>query len=352
MIRAIFANWPALRSIALLAVLFTALPLQASDFIVIAHRGASGERPEHTLAAYERAIDQGADYIEPDLVVTKDMVLVARHENELSDTTDVAAHEEFADRKRSKTIDGRLVSGWFAEDFTLAELRTLRAKERLPSLRTKNAQFDSLYAIPTFAEILQLVEAKEAETGRRVGIYPELKHPDFLLQQGFDTVDLLVTALRQADLDEAEDAVFIQSFEVGTLRRLDTMVEVPLVLLVTPGSGPADEPALSYEEMLTPAGLAEVAKYADAIGADLRLVFNADGTPTGLAEKVHGAGLKLHGWTLRKENAFLPPALRRGSAENAAGDVPAMVALLRAAGLDGVFTDDPGLVVPAMNAGD
>jgi len=138
MIRAISANWPALRSIALLAVLFTALPLQASDFIVIAHRGASGERPEHTLAAYERAIDQGADYIEPDLVVTKDMVLVARHENELSDTTDVAAHEEFADRKRSKTIDGRLVSGWFAEDFTLAELRTLRAKERLPSLRTKN----------------------------------------------------------------------------------------------------------------------------------------------------------------------------------------------------------------------
>ena len=196
------------------------------------------------------------------------------------------------------------------------------------------------------------MEAKEAETGRRVGIYPELKHPDFLLQQGFDTVDLLVTALRQADLDEAEDAVFIQSFEVGTLRRLNTMVEVPLVLLVTPGSGPADEPALSYEEMLTPAGLAEVAKYADAIGADLRLVFNADGTPTGLVEKVHGAGLKLHGWTLRKENAFLPPALRRGSAENAAGDVPAMVALLRAAGLDGVFTDDPGLVVPAMKAGD
>ena len=172
------------------------------DMLVIAHRGASGERPEHTLASYERAIDQGADYIEPDLVVTKDMVLVARHENELSDTTDVAAHEEFADRKRSKTIDGRLVSGWFAEDFTLAELRTLRAKERLPSLRTKNAQFDSLYAIPTFAEILQLVEAKEAETGRRVGIYPELKHPDFLLQQGFDTVDLLVTALRQADLDD------------------------------------------------------------------------------------------------------------------------------------------------------
>ena len=156
MIRAISAHWPALRSIALLAVLFTALPLQASDFIVIAHRGASGERPEHTLAAYERAIDQGADYIEPDLVATKDLVLVARHENELSGTTDVASREDFEDRRRTKEVDGQRVAGWFAEDFTLAELRRLRAKERLPALRPASARHDGLYPVPTFAEIVAL----------------------------------------------------------------------------------------------------------------------------------------------------------------------------------------------------
>ena len=315
--------------------------------LVIAHRGASGERPEHTLAAYERAIDEGADYIEPDLVVTKDMVLVVRHENELSDTTDVAEHEEFADRRRAKTIDGRLTNGWFAEDFTLAELRTLRAKERLPGLRPANARFDGLYAIPTFAEVLQLVRAKEAETGRKIGIYPELKHPDFLLQQGFDTVDLLVTALRRADLDDADDAVFVQSFEVGTLRRLNKMVEVPLVLLVKPDAGPADDPVMHYEDMLTPAGLSDIATYADAIGADLRLLFGPEGTPTELIQQAHAAGLKVHGWTLRKENAFLPVMLRNGTSEAAPGNLAALVKLVAGAGIDGVFTDDPAIVVRA-----
>ena len=199
----------------------TAFPLLAQDMLVIAHRGASGERPEHTLAAYERAIDQGADYIEPDLVATKDNVLVARHENELSDTTDVASRPEFAGRQRSKTIDGRLVSGWFAEDLTLAELRTLRAKERLPTLRRANARFDGLYPVPTFEEIIALVRAKEAETGRHIGIYPELKHPTFLLEaEGVDMVDLLLIELRNLGI-EPGDPLFIQCFEVGTLKRLD-----------------------------------------------------------------------------------------------------------------------------------
>ncbi|MEZ5681392.1 MAG: glycerophosphodiester phosphodiesterase family protein [Erythrobacter sp.] len=317
--------------------------------LVIAHRGASGERPEHTLAAYERAIDQGADYIEPDLVATKDNVLVARHENELSDTTDVAAREEFADRKRSKTIDGQLVSGWFAEDFTLAELRTLRARERLPGLRPANARFDGLYPVPTFEEVIALVRAKEAETGRRIGIYPELKHPNFLLQDaGIDTVDLLVTALRKADLDDADDLVFVQCFEVGTLRRLNNMVEVPLVLLVTPGKGPADEPALRYEDMMAPSGLEEAAGYADAIGADLRMLFTAEGQATSLIADAHAVGLKVHGWTLRKENAFLPLLLRRGAEEGATGDIAALAMIAQAAGLDGVFTDDPGPVAQAL----
>lgn len=322
----------------------------ADQLLVIAHRGASGERPEHTLAAYERAIDQGADYIEPDLVVTRDLVLVARHENELSDTTDVASREEFADRQRSKTVDGRLVTGWFVEDFSLAELRTLRARERLPQLRAANARFDGLYSVPTFAEILQLVRAKEAETGRRIGLYPELKHPGFLLQvEGIDSVDLLVTALRQAGLDRADAPVFIQCFEVAPLKRLDAMVDVKLVQLVAQGHGPADDPALTYEDdLLTPAGLAGIATYADAIGADWRLLFGPDGAPTGLVGRAHAAGLKVHGWTLRKENAFLPPFLRNGPAEGEPGDLARMVAIARAGGLDGVFTDDPGRVVSAL----
>lgn len=323
--------------------------VSAEGFLVIAHRGASGERPEHTLAAYERAIDQGADYIEPDLVVTKDLVLVAGHENELSGTTDVSASEEFADRKRSKTIDGKLVSGWFAEDFTLAELRTLRAKERLPGLRPANARFDGLYAIPTFEEIIRLVRAKEAETGRTIGLYPELKHPGFLLQEaGIDSVDLLVTALREADLDDAEDAVFVQSFEVAPLRRLDRLVDVKLVLLASAGEGPADAPALRYEDMLTPSGLAEVAEYADGIGADMRLLLGADGRSTGVIEAAKAAGLEVHGWTLRKENAFLPAPFRKGTVESETGNLTALVLVARAAGLDGVFTDDPFIVVSAL----
>lgn len=336
------------RLVAMVALL-CAVPLAAQDMLVIAHRGASGERPEHTLAAYERAIDQGADYIEPDLVVTKDLVLVARHENELSGTTDVASREEFDDRERSKTVDGQLVTGWFAEDFTLAELRTLRAKERLPGLRPANARFDGLYAIPTFEEIIRLVRAKEAETGRTIGLYPELKHPNFLLQEaGIDSVDLLVTALREADLDDAEDAVFVQSFEVGPLRRLDQLVDVRLVLLASVGEGPADEPSLRYEDMLTPSGLTEVAEYADGIGADLRLLLGSDGSSTGVIEAAKAAGLKVHAWTLRKENAFLPVSFRNGSDDGKAGNLSQLVLTARAAGVDGVFTDDPAIVVSAL----
>jgi glycerophosphoryl diester phosphodiesterase len=215
----------------LLAALLAAAPAAAQngEMLIIAHRGASAERPEHTLAAYERAIDDGADYIEPDLVTTKDLVLVARHENELSGTTDVATREEFEDRRRDKTIDGQKVAGWFAEDFTLAELRTLRAKERIPALRPANARYDGLYQVPTFAEIVKLVRAKEAETGRRIGLYPELKHPEFLLQDaGIDMVDLLLRELRNLGITAA-DPVFIQSFESGNLRTLATQTRLRLV---------------------------------------------------------------------------------------------------------------------------
>lgn len=332
-----------MRILLFLAALVAAVPAQAQ--LIIAHRGASGERPEHTLAAYERAIDAGADFIEPDLVVTRDLVLVARHENELSDSTDVASREEFAERRQSKEIDGQLVSGWFAEDFTLAELRTLRAKERLPGLRPANARFDGLYQVPTFAEIVALLRAKKAETGRTVGLYPELKHPTFLLQQGIDSVDLFVGALKREGLDGKEIPLFVQSFEVAPLQRLDRLTDLPLVQLVSPSGGPADEAGMSYAEMITPTGLAHVAGYADVIGPDLRMLVGADGNPTGLVEAAHAAGLKVHGWTVRKENAFLPPPLQRGSDEGATGNYAGAWRLMAATGADALFTDDPALAL-------
>lgn len=313
----------------------------SQNVLVIAHRGASGDRPEHTLAAYERAIDQGADYIEPDLVVTKDGVLVARHENEISGTTDVASREEFEDRRRTKTIDGQKIAGWFAEDFTLAELRSLRAVERIPALRPGNARFNGLYQVPTLEEIVTLVRAKEAETKRRIGLYPELKHPDFLLQEeGVDMVDLLLLELRRLGLSAA-DPVFIQCFEIGPLQRLNQRSDFKLVQLIAPEGSPADEPALRYGEMITPSGLQKMSSYADAIGAHIGLVLNADGTPTSLVKDVRATGMEVHAWTVRKENVFLPPALRKGSEEGAKGDIGALFLLLREAGVTGVFTDDP-----------
>ena len=327
------------------AALLAAAPAgaQAQDMLVIAHRGSSAERPEHTLAAYNRAIDQGADYIEPDLVATKDLVLVARHENELSGTTDVATREEFADRRRDKTIDGRRVAGWFTEDFTLAELRTLRAKERIPTLRPANARYDGLYQIPTLAEIVQLVRAREAETGRRIGLYPELKHPEFLLQNaGIDLVDLLLREFRTLRITPA-DPVFVQSFEIAPLQRLRARAPgFRQVLLVEPFGGPADEPGMRYADMVTPTGLAEVAKYADVVGAHIAMVLNPDGTPTPLVADARAAGLAVHARTIRPENELLPVSLRTGDAPKGkgCGDVK-LAAMLKAAGVAGVFSDGP-----------
>jgi glycerophosphoryl diester phosphodiesterase len=331
------------RAALILAALLAAAPLAAQEpeLLIIAHRGASAERPEHTLASYELAIDQGADYIEPDLVATKDLVLVARHENELSGTTDVASREDFADRRRTKTIDGRLVSGWFAEDFTLAELRTLRARERIPALRPANARFDGLYQVPTLSEIVQLMRAKQAATGRRIGLYPELKHPSFLLQNaGIDLVDLLLREFRQMGITP-DDPVFIQSFEVAPLQRLrERAPGFKQVLLVEPSGGPADEPGMRYAEMVTATGLADVAKYADALGAHIAMVLNPDGTPTSLVADARAAGLDVHAWTVRPENDFLPPMLRTGTDPKGkgCGDVQ-LAALLKAAGVTAVFSD-------------
>jgi glycerophosphoryl diester phosphodiesterase len=335
------------RSLALsvTAALALTLPITAAVAadkpLIIAHRGASGDRPEHTLAAYELAIDQGADYIEPDLVVTKDLVLVARHETELSGTTDVAAREEFENRRRTKDIEGQMVAGWFAEDFTLAELRTLRVKERVPAIRPANTRYDGLFQVPTFEEIVKLVRAKEAASGKRIGLYPELKHPTLLLEQeGIDSVDLLVRDLKRLGLDAADAPVFIQIFEVRPLQRLNQLVDTPLVLLISSEGGPYDEPALRWADMMTPSGLADVAQYADGIGPFLGHVVKPDGTPTALVADAHAAGLKVHPWTLRKENGFLPAAMQNPGGPAADGQWRALFAAAIASGADGFFTDN------------
>jgi len=332
-----------------LLLLMSLIPLYAAraDPLIIAHRGASGERPEHTLASYERAIDQGADYIEPDLVLTKDGVLVARHENEIGGTTDVADHPEFADRKTSKTIDGIEMSGWFTEDFTLAELRTLRARERLPDLRTANKRFDGLYPIPTFEEIVQLVRAKEAESSRRIGLYPETKHPSYFARLGLPHQAPLLDLLSRYGYQTEADPVFIQSFEVGNLKAIRAASRLRLIQLVDAEGGPADLPGTSYADMLTVQGLTDVAAYADGIGPSTALVIAPEGA-TALVGRAHDAGLQVHVWTMRMENSFLPPQYQRLDDPQGLGDFTGYVRAIVATGVDGLFSDFPGQARAAL----
>jgi len=273
--------------------------------IVIAHRGASGYRPEHTLAAYELGARQGADYIEPDLVATRDGELVARHENEISGTTDVADHPEFAERRTTKEIDGDTHDGWFTADFTLAELKTLRARERIPDVRPENTAYDGRFEIPTLQEVIDLA----ARLG--VGIYPETKHPAYHRSLGLALEPRLIAAL-----EGAEVPVFIQSFEPASLRELGGELPHPLVQLTD--AGPVD--------------LAAVAVYAQAIGPAKHLV-DAD-----LVEAAHAAGLAVHPWTFRREPRYLPEGDR---------DLAAELGRHYEMGVDGVFTDNPDLAVGA-----
>ncbi|RJY09332.1 glycerophosphodiester phosphodiesterase [Aurantiacibacter aquimixticola] len=318
---------------------------QEDEMIVIAHRGASGERPEHTLAAYDLAIAQGADYIEPDLVPTADGVLVARHENAIGGTTDVADRPEFAERRTTKVVDGEEVTGWFTEDFTLAELRTLRARERLPEIRPANTAYDGLYEVPTLAEVIQLVQASEEQSGRPIGLYPELKHPTYFEELGFDVAATLVEQLHEAGYRGEDAPVFIQSFEIGVLVRLNEMTDLPLVQLVNVAGGPFDRQDLTWPEMLGIDGMTEIARYADGIGAPITLVLSEQGTSTGFVERAQSAGLLVHAWTLRRENAFLPPSLQRGEAPSDHGCAEQLLLMLQAVGVNGVFADQPGMAV-------
>jgi len=304
--------------------------------IVIAHRGASGSRPEHTLAAYELAIDQGADFIEPDLVPTKDDVLVARHENAIAETTDVASHSEFADRRTTKTIDGQTITGWFVEDFTLAELKTLRARERLPELRPANTAFDGRFEIPTLAEIIALAKA------RGVGIYPETKHPTYFAGIGLGTDAPLVAELHAAGWSGPDDPVFIQSFEVDNLKRIAGLTRLRLIQLMDGHGGPADGAVPSYAMMATPDGLRAVAAYAYGIGPNKAQLGQGE-----LVRDAHAAGLRVHPWTFRAENPFLAaPFQRDGGQGDLAGEIAAALRL----GIDGFFTDHPLIGVQTRDA--
>jgi glycerophosphoryl diester phosphodiesterase len=311
--------------------------------IIIAHRGLSGEWPEHTLEGYRAAIEAGADFIEPDLVLTKDGVLVARHENEISDTTDVADHPEFVDRKTRKTIDGQQVKGWFTEDFTLAELKTLRAKERLPSLRSKRR--DGRFAIPTFEEILALLDEANQGRAKPIGVYPETKHPSYFASIGLPHEGPLLALLDQYGYRGKHAAVFIQSFEVGNLQQLRGKTDLPLIQLIAAEGGPADLDGITYAEMASAQGLKAIAVYADGIGPDKNMIIprNMLGklkSPTMLVANAHAAGLKVHPWTFRRENYFLPLDYKSGLNPAAHGDLKAEIEAFMAAGIDGLFTDN------------
>jgi len=322
--------------------------------IVIAHRGASGSRPEHSLAAFRLAIEQGADFIEPDLVMTQDNVLVIRHENEISGTTNVADHPEFAERRTAKTIGGKPIMGWFTEDFTLAELKTLRARERLPQLRPANAGWLD-EEIATLDEALALVR----EAGRPVGIYPETKNPSYFAAIGRPMERALVDALARAGFTEADDPVFIQSFEVLNLRALRGMTRLRLVQLIDGNDPPHDHVAagtgLTIADMVAPSGLKSIAAYADAIGPHKSLIEPRDAAgqalpPTRLVADAHAAGLLVHVWTFRSENIFLPAGDRIGEDQGAKGDAGAEYRRFLGYGVDGVFSDFPAEAVAARAA--
>lgn len=341
----------------------TAAPVAplAAKVLVIGHRGASALRPEHTLASYAVAIEDGADFVEPDLVSTKDGVLVIRHENEIGGTTDVAAHPEFVNRRTTKTVDGVTITGWFTEDFTLAELKTLRARERLADIRKANTAFDGQFSVPTFDEMIEFVAAEASARQRVIGIIPEIKHSTYFRGLGLPMEDKVLATLDAHAYTRAAP-VEIQSFEAGNLKYLRGKLgkshpNVRLLQLMDDAAEhPADEPSITYGKMMTPSGLKAIAAYADAIGPSTRSIIplGKDGRlapVTPLVRDAHAAGLEVHPYTFRPENHFLAADFRDGAgdaARNEAGSVAEIRAYL-ATGIDAFFTDDPALGRKALD---
>ena len=340
--------------------------------LVIGHRGASGYRPDHTLESYKLAIDMGADFIEPDLVATKDGVLVARHEPNITGTTDVATRPEFASRKTTKNVDGVNEEGWFVSDFTLAELKTLRAVQPLSD---RDQSFNGKFQIPTFEEVLDLAKAEGTKAGRTVGVYPETKHPTFHSKLGLPLEDRLLAVLAKYGYTTKASPVIVQSFEVSNLKYLRTKTQVRLVQLVDANdvnadgsmdlTAPYDKPydfavagdSRTFASLLTPAGLKEIKTYADGIGPwkpylipSKQVDANKDGKPddlngdgkiderdrvmmpaTSVVKDAHAAGLFVHAYTFRNEAKRL--------ASDFKGDPKAEYKLFYNLGVDGVFSD-------------
>ena len=350
--------------------------------LLIAHRGASGYRPEHTLEAYALGIEQGADFIEPDLVLSQDGVLHARHEpmlarvqlesdgrtikrsadgrpelHRIDTSTNVWQLEKYTDRLRIKQLDGKPVGGWFAEDFTAAELRAdVRAQERLRDFRQSNNVFNNLYAIPTLAEVIDLAQRRSKELGRTIGIYPETKHPSYFKSftdaRGLQRMeDLLVAQLHAAYGNNRDAPVFIQSFEVNNLQYVRRQTKLRLIQLLSATGQPYDFQVSgdmrSYQDLARPQGLDFLKGYVDGIGAHTQLIVPSDGrrlqAPTALIQNAHARGLPVHGWTFRVENQFLPSELARGTSASAPGDMAAQLRVFIEAGMDGFFTDHPDL---------
>ncbi|MES5822295.1 glycerophosphodiester phosphodiesterase [Streptomyces sp. RG80] len=319
---------------------------------IIGHRGASGYRPEHTFGSYQLALDLGAHVVEAgDLVPTKDGHLVCRHEPEIGGTTDVADHKEFADRKATKLLDGVSVTGWFTEDFTLAELKTLRAIERIPANRPHNTLYNGRWEIPTFEEVLKWQDEQTRKRGKQVWIYPETKHPTYFRKLGLGLEERVAKLLHKHGKDRWNSPVILQSFEPTSIQRLNKLVGNPLVVLLSSASSrPWDfvetgDPR-TVADLITRKGLREIAGYAQGIGPTLDLVIPKDAngdltTPTTLVADAHKVGLILHPYTMRNENPFLPTSFRRGTDPDAYGDVFGAYRTYFATGIDGVFTDNP-----------
>ena len=332
--------------------------------LIFGHRGASALRPEHTLASYAKAIADGADYVEPDLVSTKDGVLVARHEAFLSETTDVASHPEFASRKTRKTIDGETHEGWFVDDFTLAELKTLRAVERIPQYRPGSAQYNGMYQVATFEEIIDFVAAESAARGRIVGIVPELKHSTYFASVGLPLEDRFLAIIAAHDYTR-RNPIEIQSFEVANLKylrgKLGRRANLRLMqLVIGENVRPMDVAAaggtLTFAQMCTPAGLRDIAQYADVVAPPTRSIIplNKDGTlaaPSSLVDDAHKAGLRVEPWTFRPENHFLAADFRNSAGDAVRNEAGSIAEIKRyiATGIDGFFTDDPALGRAALS---
>ncbi len=325
--------------------------------LVIGHRGAPGYRPEHSRSSYDLALALGVDAVEPDIVVSRDGVLVVRHENEISGTTDVADRPEFADRRTTKTIDGTEHTGWFAEDFTWDELSTLRCRERLPAIRVSSASFDDEQRVLRLRDVLDLVRDGSLAQGREIGVVLEIKHATYFAALGWDIAALVDAELRAAGWASGEWPLTIEAFESTVLYALQERgISAAYIYLLEASGRPFDllsahgKAALTYRQTAAPAGLDQLAGRVDGISVDKRLILAPDtlgrsSGPSSVVADAHDRGLRVFTWTCRPENRFLIPQFRGSGGPAAFGDWEAEWGMIRDAGVDGVFVDHPDLGV-------